>query len=445
MLNVSLKNPAVAMVLSFLIIIILGTFFLKMPFAYTNELSWLDALFTSTSATCVTGLIVKDTPNDFTVVGQIIILILIQLGGMGIMTFSMAFAVILGKKLNFSSKTLINKMIDYDRPGYTGIILKKVLSLMIIVQLIGAILLIIAFNFNGINENIIFHSIFQSVSAFCNAGFSTFSDSLMGFQSSIFLNFVISILIIMGGLGFFIIIELTKCFKKKLSKNDKAKRLSVQAKIVIFSTVFLIIVGTVLIFLMEYNNVLYEKNHKTKVLASLFQSITTRTAGFNTIDISGLGRGTLLVLVIFMFIGGGSGGTAGGIKITTMFIFIKNVISVIKNEDEVFVFKRKIPLNIVNKATGIFYISVSVNFLAIIVLSITESFELSAIIFETVSAFGTVGLSTGITPYLSEFGKFVIILLMFVGRLGPLTLAIALSGKPAKKYFSYPEEKVTIG
>jgi trk system potassium uptake protein TrkH len=438
-------NPAFILILSFVLIIITGTLFLKIPGAYSLELSWIDALFTATSATCVTGLIVKDTPNDFSLFGQIIILILIQLGGMGLMTFSMSFAAILGKKLNFSSKAMINKMLDYDRPGYTAFILKKVLTMMIIIELVGFLLYVIAFNINGVKEGLIFTSLFHSISAFCNAGFSTFSDSLIGFRSSFLINFITSTLIVLGGLGFFVMIEYYSYFKKKLENKNFVKKLTVQARMVGYVTVFMIITGALMFFILEKNNILYGESFSTRIYTSFFQSITTRTAGFNTVNTGGLTRATLLVFVLFMFIGAAPGGTAGGIKITTVYIFLKNFLSMIRNSQEVYAFGRKIPKEIVNKATGIFFVSIFLNFVAIILLSITEPFELTEIIFETVSAFGTVGLSTGITPYLSNAGKLIIIILMFAGRLGPLTLAVAVGNTLKKEHYSLPEEKVMIG
>ncbi|MCK9226011.1 MAG: TrkH family potassium uptake protein [Candidatus Muirbacterium halophilum] len=439
------KNPALSLILSFLIVIIIGSCFLKLPGSHTKELSWVDAFFTATSATCVTGLIVKDTPVDFTLQGQIIILLMIQLGGIGIMTFSMAFAVLLGKKLNFESKALINRMIDYDRPGYTVLILKKVLTVMIIFEIIGAILLGIFFNINGVENNLFFTSIFHSISAFCNAGFSTFSNSLANFSNIISINLIIMILIITGGLGFFVIIEIYSFTKKKLTLALFVRKLSVQVKIVLYVTIILILTGTLLFFVLEKSNVLNNMSNLDKFIASLFQSVTTRTAGFNTINIGGLSRATLLIFMVFMFVGAGPGGTAGGIKITTLYIFIKSVFSMVNSYPEVRAFGRKIPDDIVRKATAVFFISIILNFTAITLLCITEDFELKDIMFETVSAFGTVGLSTGITPFLSDAGRIIIILLMFVGRLGPVTLAIAISKQYNKSLYSLPEEKVMIG
>jgi trk system potassium uptake protein TrkH len=439
------KNPALSLILSFLFVITIGAMFLKLPGSHVNELSWIDAFFTATSATCVTGLIVKDTPVDFTIQGQTIILFMIQLGGIGLMTFSMAFAVLVGKKLNFDSKALINSMIDYDRPGYTVLILKKVLTVMIIFEFIGAILLAIFFNVNGVEDGLFFTSVFHSVSAFCNAGFSTFSDSLIGFSSVLSINLIIMSLIITGGLGFFVIIEIYSFIKKKLSLNLFVRKLSVQVKIVLYVTIILILTGTLIFLLLEKNGVLNSYSISHKIIASFFQSITTRTAGFNTVNTGELTRATLLIFMILMFVGAGPGGTAGGIKITTLYIFIKSVFSMINSYPEVRAFGRKIPDDIVRKATAVFFISIILNFTAITLLCITEDFELKDIMFETVSAFGTVGLSTGITPFLSKSGRIIIILLMFVGRLGPVTLAIAISRQYNKSYYSLPEEKVMIG
>ncbi|PLX18964.1 MAG: hypothetical protein C0601_03180 [Candidatus Muiribacterium halophilum] len=446
MLRFFARRPALGLILSFLFLIILGSILLKIPYFHIGRLSWVDSVFTATSATCVTGLIVKDTPNDFTRAGQIVILILIQLGGMGIMTFSMSIAVLLGKKLGFASKTIINKMIDYDRPGYTVFILKKVISLMIIVEFIGTIFLIVAFSKNGIHENLIFHSVFHCISAFCNAGFSTFSNSLMNFSTSFSINIIVMSLIILGGLGFFVIIEAYSFLVKKIRNDAIIKKPSIQLKMVLYSSIFLILAVTIMFFAIESTNILKGMPFGEKVLISSFQSVTTRTAGFNTINIGMLNRVTLLIFIMLMFVGAGPGGTAGGIKITTVFVFLKSVFAMATNSKEVYAFGRKVPEEIVNKASAVFFISILINFVAICILSFTESaFSLKEIMFEVVSAFGTVGLSTGLTGDLSQIGRVVIIVLMFIGRLGPVTLAVAISKQNPKVNYSLPEEKVMIG
>jgi len=440
------RRPALGLIFSFLFLIIMGSIILKFPAFHNGELSWVDSIFTATSATCVTGLIVKDTPNDFTRAGQIVILILIQLGGMGIMTFSMSIAVLLGKKIGFTSKTIINKMIDYDRPGYTVFILKKVISLMIIVEFIGTIFLIAAFNKNGISDDLVFHSVFHCISAFCNAGFSTFSNSLMDFSGSFSINLIMMSLIILGGLGFFVLIEAYSFITKKFKYQSVIRKPSIQLKMVVYSTIFLIIAGAILFFILESPGVLKGLSIKDKLLNSAFQSVTARTAGFNTVNIGLLNRVTLLVFIMLMFVGAGPGGTAGGIKITTIFVFLKSVFSMVTNSEEVYAFERKIPEEIVNKASAVFFISILINFVAVCILSFTESlFSLREIMFEVVSAFGTVGLSTGLTADLSEIGRLVIIALMFIGRLGPVTLAVAISKQNPKTSYSLPEEKVMIG
>jgi trk system potassium uptake protein TrkH len=371
---------------------------------------------------------------------------MIQLGGLGLMTFSMAIAVLLGKKLNFESKSIINKFIDYDNPGYTVFILKKVITFTLATEIIGFLLLIIGFNINGINDDLIFTSLFHSVSAFCNAGFSTFSDSLCAFKGSYFINSVISFLIISGGIGFIVVIELYAVIRRFFTgEKQKLKRFSVQAKIMFVGTLFLIVFGFLAFLLFENANILKGEPISNKFIISMFQSITTRTAGFNTVDIGALLTPTLLIFVLLMFVGAGPGGTAGGIKITTVYIFLKSVSAMVKNEEDVNIFGRKIPSLIVRKATAVFFIAIFLNFTAILILSITEKLPLIKIIFEVVSAFGTVGLSTGITSQLTSIGKIVITALMFIGRLGPVTVAFAFSKQNDKKYYSLPEEKVMIG
>ncbi len=305
--------------------------------------------------------------------------------------------------------------------------------------------MIIAFNLNGVEEGLLFDSVFHCISAFCNAGFSTYSDSLMGFSDSLFLNLVVIILIICGGLGFLVLIEFYSVVRKKLNNIVIKKRFSVQLKVVLSITAMLILVGFFTVLIFEQNSTLSDRTFREKIIISAFQSVTARTAGFNTVDISSFTRPALLIFVVLMFIGAGPGGTAGGIKITTAYVFLKSVVSMVKSSDEVFSFGRKIPSDIVRKATAVFFISVCIICLAIIILSWTESFSLKDIIFETVSAFATVGLSTGITPHLSSAGRVVVIILMFVGRLGPVTLAVAISRKYTRGAYSLPEEKVMIG
>lgn len=435
------KRPAVALVLSFAITILTGTVLLMLPVSTpkANPISFVDALFTATSATCVTGLIVRSTPHGFTTFGKTIILILIQLGGLGIMTFSVALILTLGKKISKSQEIILRDALNEENIRSAKELLKFLLFFTFGAELLGAVFLFFCFKSYFPLGRAIKMSVFHSISAFCNAGFSLFDTSLTEFARNSTIIVIFSILIILGGIGFVVLLDFLNRFQKK------TKKIKVHTKIVLISTIILIILGCLLFYTSEKNNTLSGMNTKDKWFNSYFQSVTARTAGFNTVEISKIRPESKLVLSFLMFVGASPGGTGGGIKTITFFIIILLAISHLKNREELTVFKRSIPAFFARRAVTIFVYAVGLVFTALAILLFFENFPFENILFEVFSAFGTVGLSTGITPYLSNVSKFVIIILMFMGRLGPLTIALAAIGVGERIPVSYASERIMLG
>lgn len=429
-----IKKPVASLVISFLITILIGAVFLKLPFATTNNISFLDALFTATSATCVTGLIVRDTGAGFTLFGQIIILFLIQLGGLGIMTGA-AFAFSILKKIGIKAGAGFKTILEEEYVSEVKKTIKFIILSTFILEAIGAILLFFIFG-DG------FNSIFHSIAAFCNAGFSLFKNNLENFRGDIFVNVIFSCLIILGGIGFLVIED----FYKKITsffKRQKAK-FSLHSKIVLISTIFLILFGATLFYFFEKENLNF-LSQKELVLTSFFQSITARTAGFNTVDIGKLSSPTLFLLIFLMFIGVAPGGTGGGVKVVSLALIFLSIISFLKRKEEVVVFGRTIPKIKFRNVFILVLIYLSFCLVISILMLYTEKGDFEGILFEVFSATGTVGLSTGITPHLTDIGKILITLSMFIGRLLPLSLAIIGSRELIKPEIHYLEEKVVLG
>ena len=439
-------HPAQILMGSFLAIIIVGTALLMLPKAVTpgNSLSFVDALFTSTSATCVTGLIVVDTGAHFSLLGQLIILLLIQVGGLGIMTYASFFALILRRSISLREKSMIGEMLNYENIGIISKLLISTIIFTLTTEAIGAIFLFIGFgnSISGLGERI-YTSIFHAVSAFCNAGFSLFSLSFMNYSGNYLLVITLSILIIIGGLGFPVLVNL---FGLKLtSKMYKGKWLTVQSRLVLGISAILILVGSFCFIFLEKDATLGGLNWPEKILNGFFQSVTARTAGFNTVDIGLISTPSVLLLVLLMFIGASPGSTGGGIKTTTFGILFAGVWSVIKGRNRIELFKKNIPFTVINRALVIFMFSLTFIVLVTFILSITEDLPFLDIFFESFSAFGTVGLSRGITPYFSEFGKALITIAMFFGRLGALTISLAITTPKEVYHYNYPTENVMVG
>lgn len=436
-------TPVQTMVIGYGAIILAGTLLLTLPIASTLEggLSVVDALFTATSAMAVTGLIVVDTAKDLTTFGQVVILLLIQIGGLGLMTISTFFAVMTGRRIGLKERLTI--MTDLGQFYISGMVklVRKILLMTFAIEGIGALLLFLRFNGSMPLGRAIYFGVFHSISAFCNAGFALFSDNLEGFIGDPLVNLVIAGLFILGGLGFVVISELYN-FKHGF-------RLSLHTKLVLRITLILILVGTVVIFLLEIGNpsTLKDLSMGSKVLAAFFQAVTPRTAGFNTLPMANFRSYTLFFIMILMFIGASPGSTGGGIKTTTFGAIIMEARALILGSEDLEVEGRRLPIITVLNAFVIAFLSISLIAIVLFILLITEDASPLELAFETVSAFGTVGLSTGITPHLGVIGKLALAFTMFSGRLGPMTIALAVGTRMQKRKlrYRYPEEKIMIG
>ncbi len=438
------NNPAWFFIRSFLIIILAGTFLLMLPIS-SNSRRFTDpltALFTATSATCVTGLVVVDTGTYWSHFGHLVIMGLIQIGGLSYIALVTSLMVLLNRRIPLRDRIMLQ--FSLNTLSIRGIIgfLKGVLLTVLIFEGIGALSLFTIFIREYPFIKAVKFAIFHSVSAFCNAGF----DLLGGFKSftqyvdHLQLNLTVTSLIIIGGIGFFVIYDIYQ----KLTK--KKNHLSLHSKAALFTTLFLIIFGTILIFILEYNNVLKSLSWRGKILGSYFQSVTPRTAGFNTLNIKEMRPATWLFLIILMFIGASPGGTGGGIKTVTFLILLLSVFTIILERKHVHFKNRSLNWETVKRAWAVFFFSLVLVLTSWFLLLLTEPFEPLKMLFEVVSAFGTVGLSTGITSELSSFGRIVIILTMFLGRVGTVTAGLALlSSINHKKLIDYPTEEVSVG
>ncbi len=437
------SRPALSILASFQVIITLGTLLLTLPFASAdgNSLSFINAWFTATSAVCVTGLIVVDTAAAFRLFRKIVILILIQIGGLGIMIISYDSVFLRGKRMSWAEKQRLSYVIsDDDISGITRTV-KSIIALTFSVEAAGAVLLTFGLSLNTeLSVKTVFSAVFHSISAFCNAGFSLFSDSLESFAGNPFIILTVSVLIIAGGLSFAVIFNL-----RDLLLKTAPRKLSLNSRVVLSWTAALLIAGMYFFYAAEHRGTLTGKGIGTQYLSAFFQSVTLRTAGFNSVSFTSFGTGTILVMCLFMFIGAASGSTAGGVKINTVAVLTAYVKSIITGSPSITIYKYQLSRTRVLKAFLIVQYGVLAIFAAIAILAFTQQAELKDIIFETVSAFGTVGLSTGLTPKLNTTGKLVIIFLMFNGRLGPLTILSTLMMKNEKTGIRYPQGDIAIG
>lgn len=448
--SINKLNPSQIMVIGFATVILIGAILLSLPIATkTGEsIPFIDALFTSTSAVCVTGLVVVDTATYWNLFGQIIIIILIQVGGLGFMTITTLFALITKKRINLKERLLIQEALNQiDLSGLVKLT-RYVLLMTFIIEGIGALALSTVFipEF-GIVKGI-WYSIFHSISAFCNAGFDLMGTvsgpftSITRYVNNVTISLTISILIILGGIGFPVILDVVK--------NKKISKLNIHSKIVLITTSVLLLVGTLLILFIEYSNekTLGNLPLSGKLLGAFFQSVTPRTAGFNTVDLAAMHQGSLFIMIILMFIGASPCSTGGGTKTTTLATIILSVRSFIFEKEDIEVFERRVGVATVRKSIGIFFIGISVVIAGIILINLTQdSFDLIESAFEVVSAFATVGSSIGGSPNLNIFGKIIIMMYMFMGRVGFLTIFIAIiSNHNAKKQvIRYPEGKIIVG
>jgi trk system potassium uptake protein TrkH len=442
------RKPAQLMLLTFALAIGLGALFLTFPLATRDGhgASFVDALFTATSATCVTGLAVQDTGLYFTRFGQIVILALIQVGGLGIMTLSGSAAILLGRRLGVRSRSLLAESMELGDVNALRQLMVTIVKATILIELGGALLLFLRFLPGRPAEAAAYLAVFHAVSAFCNAGFSTFSDSLMSYRGDLAVNAVIGALIVLGGLGFTVLRGLAS---REASGRRAAlglwARSSVHLKLVLPATALLLVVGAVGFYFLEHGSTLRGLPLGEKLLGAGFQSVTARTAGFNTVDIGLLGGPGVMLLVILMFIGGAPGSTAGGIKVTTASVLLLSVRAMLGGRHEVEIFDRTIPKEVVYKATAITVISFLLVVVVFSFLLWSESGRFEVLLFETVSAFGTVGLSMNYTPSLSVPGRLLIAGLMYAGRTGPLTIALAIGEESASAQVRLPSENVLVG
>ncbi len=446
-------SPPQLFVGSFLLLILLGTLGLKtLPGLYTGApLSWLDALFTATSAVCVTGLIVVDTATYFTVWGQAFILLLIQLGGLGIITFTTVLIVALGRRLSLRQQALAASAVEAAPHVDYRQLARDVVRFTLLIEAAGALLLYLGFLPELGWRGAFWPAVFHAISAFCNAGFSIFSDSLVGFRTNPVVLMVVMLLIVVGGLGFLTLEELY--LWRRSIRERRRFRLSLHSPLVLTTTSLLLGVGWMFFVFFEWKATLADLPFGAKLLNGLFMSVTARTAGFNTIDYGAATEQTSFLTILLMFVGGSPGSTAGGIKTTTVALLVLLAISRLRGQEIPNCWSRSVPHEVVQRAVGLFVVAVAVLMLGSFVLTATEiehgvtaPGSFLKYLFEAYSAFGTVGLSMGVTPSLSTAGRWIIILLMFIGRVGPLTFAAALTIRRHRTpQFRYAYEDVVVG
>jgi trk system potassium uptake protein TrkH len=450
-MKISLKKiklaPPQILVLGFAAIIFIGATLLSLPVASVSgeSLPFLDALFTATSATCVTGLAVVDSGTHFTMFGQIVIMVLIQIGGLGFMTMATLFAFALKKRISLKERLILQEAMNQGSMEGIVRLIRKVLRYSLAIELIGAIIFSIRWSIDLGPAQGIYFGIFHAVSFFNNAGFDIFGSvtgpfsSLTSYASDPIINIVSIGLIVLGGLGFIVLSDLLE--------YRTIKKLSLHSKVVLSSTGALILIGAVVMFIFEFTNqkTLGTLDTSGKIWASFFQSVTPRTAGANTIDIGGMRQASQFFMVILMFIGASPGSTGGGIKTTTFMILIGAIIAMIRGKEDIVFFHYRLGKERILKAITLTMIALFMIIVVAMILSTTEEHPFLMILFEVTSAFATVGLSMGMTTDLSIVGKILISLMMFAGRLGPLTLAYALGPKSEKELYRYPEGKMTIG
>jgi trk system potassium uptake protein TrkH len=442
-------TPPRIFILSFALLILIGAILLRMPFASSKDrLSFVDALFSSASAVCVTGLAVIDIGKDLSFIGQIMTLLLFQIGGLGIITFSVVLFGLMGRGISFKGREIVQStFLNTPRRDFLAVV-KGVLRFTFIIEAAGTLLLFIRFSQDFPPATAFFHALYNAVSAFNNCGYSLFSDNLMSYRGDWIVNLTVMGLIVLGGIGFIVQHEVIARLR------GFQERLSLHSKIVLMTTGLLILAGAALFYLFEAGHMLKGVSWQTQLLDSFFQSITPRTAGFNTVDIGGLTNATILVMMILMFIGASPGSTGGGIKTTSFALLLLMIRNRLKGGHHVNVMNRQIPKEILGRTITIIFVSAfSIGLITSVLLFFYGGGDLPPdqdrhffveYLFETVSAFGTVGLSMGVTSKLNDFQKLAITLMMFAGRVGPLTLAFSWY-TAGKKEIKYAEESIMVG
>jgi trk system potassium uptake protein TrkH len=446
-------HPATLVLASFILVILTGMMLLMLPIATTSgAIRWIDALFTATSAVCVTGLTVVDTGSYFSTFGQCVILVLIQIGGLGLMTISVALFRWLGRSISIRQRMAMQDLFAHTPRGDILGLVKSIFLFMFIAEAIGAVLLTIHWTGELGFSQALYSGVFHSISAFCNAGFSLYSSSLMNYSDSILVIGTISGLIVIGGLGFPVLYDL-QCWMR-LHKKMRC-RLSVQTRTVLLTTVILIFGGAIVFAFLERHSLANAPSTMHRIMVSLFQSITCRTAGFNTVDISALREATLAMMMFLMFFGASPGSCGGGVKTTTLALLTAFTISRIRKRRRVNLYKKTIPVETVTRSLSLILVAIGILCVVLFLLlagdpvtgqeSARQGHTFLAYLFEAVSAFGTVGLSMGITPDLNTLGKYWIILLMLVGRVGVLTFSYIVVGTGTAEGVEHAEENIMIG
>ncbi len=436
-------SPTLFLVYSFAGLIVIGTLLLILPVASKSgqQVSFTDALFTATSAVCVTGLVVVDTYDYWSLFGQIVILILIQLGGFGFMTSATLLLLAFRRRIGLRERLLLGESVGLARLGGLVKLVKQIALFTFIAEVAGAIVFLIRFLPLYPPGTAIWKSLFHSISSFNNAGFDLFGgyQSLIGFRTDIVVILMTAILIILGGISYLVLSDVIT--------HRNFRRLSLDSKMVLSTTGFLLLIGMGMLLLTDFNNpaTFGGLSFSEKLMDSFFQSVTARTAGFSTIDIGNVAAYGLLFIILLMLVGGASGSTAGGIKVNTFSILMATIWSTLRGKEHAGAFGREFTQQQINRALTIIILSLVVISIAVLILTATESFGFIELLFETFSAFCTVGLSIGITPGLSVAGKVIIVFTMFIGRLGPLTVGLALIQHHYAELYHYPEETIRIG
>ncbi len=434
-------SSARIILLGFIIMIFVGASILSLPISSRSRefTPFIDTLFTATSASCVTGLIVYDTATHWSIFGKIIIIAMIQCGGLGVVTMITVFTQVTGKKIGLRDRATLQSALSAPQIGGIVRLTSFIFKATIIIEMIGAILMFPSFMKDfGVTKGI-YYSIFHSISAFCNAGFDLMGDvskfsSLTKYQSDIMINISIILLILIGGLGFLI-------WKDILNYKFDMKRYSTQTKIILVMSMVLVIFPSILFFFTEFSG----QDIKTRILSSLFQAVTPRTAGFNTTDYTKFSDNGIAITIILMLIGGGSGSTAGGIKMSTIFILVATMCSVLKQDKEVAVFKKRIEPDIIKNAVAVFVLDIVLFVAGSMIISGIEGFSLKETMFECASAVATVGLTMGITPNLGIISKLLLICMMYIGRVGGITLIFAAVTPKNNGNARYPKDQVAVG
>ncbi|MHA6528900.1 TrkH family potassium uptake protein [Paenibacillus sp. BAC0078] len=448
MANLSFGNlrltPPKILSLGFFLLIVAGTVLLCLPAASTGErISFIDALFMATSATCVTGLAVIDTGTQLTVFGQIVLLVLFQFGGLGFVTMATVITLVLNKRISLKDRLLLQESMNQNSMQGIVKLIRRVILYSLVIQLSGAILLAARFTLDMPVGKAVYYGLFHSISIFNNAGFDLFGDihgpfsGLTRYAEDFVVNITSMLLIFLGGIGFIVLSDVVD--------YPKRKRLTLHSKVVLSTSAMLIVVGAAVFFWLELNSTLKPLHPGGKIMASLLQAITPRSGGVTTIEIPLLRESTQFLMILLMFIGAAPGSTGGGIKITTFAILVSTAFARLRGKEDIVMFRNRISKENVYRAITITLLSLMLVVSATMLLSVTERADFLTVLFEAVSAFGTSGITMGLTPELTTIGKILVIILMFVGRTGPLTLAYALKPKNSKELYRYPEGNITIG